>query len=446
MAVDAVSPLPPPEETGHGTPFKSRDSETVITMSSDGENTSGVANPASSFALPTTVIDKRDGYDEESSSLELRKDRTVCSRTVTITPPKPEPWWSPNKATPKKKKSDVKSSGGQDKEINSPNPFEVALSPFKDMIDAISQHGENKKRDVARTEAEAKEEARKRVERVTGKTSDVAAEVIFVHGSCASSSQFDRLLTAMWEHFYDDDNDASPPNITKKIRCHLFDAIGFGSSPHDPNDWAAYGSEEQMKDIEEYVDIISATSTSSTPIYLVGHSYGSSQIVSLLPLLPEAISSRIKGVVLLSGALANGPSDIPKDDAPCVFCLPAFVLKILQPKMNDIFLEKAYHPTTEEALVSQGRMVCEGNDMAIVKAFYKQWHWATKEDAAKVATKAVVVHGAEDKLIVPDAGAHLHDMLPNSEFKSIPDASHQIMEERPKEIANILLSLIESTK
>ena len=95
--------------------------------------------------------------------------------------------------------------------------------------------------------------------------------------------------------------------------------------------------------------------------------------------------------------------------------------------MNDVFLEKAYHPTAKEELVARGKMICEGNDMAIVKAFYKQWHWATEEDAAKVTTKAVVVHGAEDRLIIPDAGEHLNDMLPNSEFKSIPNASHQVI-------------------
>ena len=460
MSIDAESPLQS-EELGPQTPIKSRDSDTVLIMSSDGEGTSGgvgsstlmspsaaAANPASSFALPTT-IDERDGYDEQSSSLELRKDRTVYSRTVTITPPKPEPWWSPNKSTPKKKKKKTKggesSSSSQDhKETNSPNPFEMALSPFKDMIDAISQHGENKKKEDDQAAAEAKENGRKRVERVTGKASDVAAEVIFVHGSCASSSQFDQLLSAIWERFYDDADGTSPPNITKKIRCHLFDAVGCGSSPHDPKDWSAYGAAEQMKDIEEYVNIVSAFSTSATPIYFVGHSYGSSQIVRLLPLLPESISTRVEGIVLLSGALANGPSDVPKDDAPCVFCLPVLFLKIIQTKMNDAFLDKAYHPTTNEALVAQGRMVCEGNDMAIVKAFYQQWSWATKDDASKVVTKAIVVHGAEDKLIIPDAGEHLNDMLPKSEFKSIPKASHQVMEERPGEVASILLSLIEN--
>lgn len=452
MSIDAESPLPP---LGPQTPIKSRDSDTVLTMSSDGEATSGstlmspsaaaAANPASSFALPTT-IDERDGYDEESSSLELRKDRTVYSRTVTITPPKPEPWWSPNKSTPRKKtKGGESSSSSQEhKETNGPNPFEMALSPFKDMIDAISQHGENKKKEDDQAEAEAKENGRKRVERVTGKASDVAAEIIFVHGSCASSSQFDRLLSAIWERFYDDADGTLPPNITKKIRCHLFDAVGCGSSPHDPKDWSAYGAAEQMKDIEEYVSIVSASSTSATPIYFVGHSYGSSQIVRLLPLLPESISTRVKGIVLLSGALANGPSDVPKDDAPCVFCLPVLLLKLIQPKMNDAFLDKAYHPTTDEALVAQGRMVCEGNDMAIVKAFYQQWSWATKDDASKVVTKAIVVHGAEDKLIIPDAGEHLNDMLPKSEFKSIPNASHQVMEERPGEVASILLSLLEN--
>ena len=461
MSIDAELPLPSEELSPQmQTPIKSRDSDTVLTMSSDGEATSGgvgstlmspsaaAANPASSFALPTT-IDERDGYDEQSSSLELRKDRTVYSRTVTITPPKPEPWWSPNKSTPKKKKrgGESGSSSQEHKETNSPNPFEMALSPFKDMIDAISQHGEKKEKenDQAEAEAEAKENGRKRVERVTGKASDVAAEVIFVHGSCASSSQFDRLLSAIWERFYDDaDGTTSPPNITKKIRCHLFDAVGCGSSPHDPKDWSAYGAAEQMKDIEEYVNIVSASSTSATPIYFVGHSYGSSQIVRLLPLLPESISTRVKGVVLLSGALANGPSDVPNDDAPCVFCLPTGILKLIQPKMNDAFLDKAYHPTTDEALVAQGRMVCEGNDMAIVKAFYQQWSWATKDDASKVVTKAIVVHGADDKIIIPNAGEHLNDMLPKSEFKSIPNASHQVMEERPGEVASILLSLLEN--
>lgn len=416
--VDAVSPLP---SAVMPTPTKN-DSETV-TLSSDDTNT---MQPQS---VPMPAAADREGYTEEASPLELRKDRTVHSRIVTIAPRTPEPWWS---STPKK--------NSMGKETNSPNPFEVALSPFKGMIENISRHGENRKKEEARSKAEAKEEARKRVERVTGQVSDVAAELVFVHGSCASSSQFDILMGAIWDRIH---NDPEKSAISGKIRCHLYDAVGCGSSAHDPSDWNAYNSEEQMKDLEEIVRTVAASSTSSTPIYLIGHSYGSSQIIRLLPLLPESISSRIKGLILISGALANGPSDVPSDNGPCIFCFPVWFLKLLQPKMNDVFLEKAFHPTTDEGAVAQGRKLCEGNEMGMIKAFYKQWKWATKDDASKAKVPTVVViHGAEDKLIIPAAGEHMSDMLPSSEYKVIQDASHQVMEERPGEVAEILIGVV----
>mmetsp|Transcript_8573 Transcript_8573/g.18083 ORF Transcript_8573/g.18083 Transcript_8573/m.18083 type:complete len:443 (+) Transcript_8573:238-1566(+) len=441
MTMDTVSPLP--SDVAMSTPTKN-DSETVTLSSEDTGTASSTPMPAAQPATPSPAPAvpapaDRDGYIEEAASIELRKDRTVYNRIVTITPPKPEPWWSP---TPKKKKKQQQQQ--RETETNSPNPF---LSPFKDMIDRFSQHGENVKKEKARTDAEAKEEARKRVERVTGQVSDVAAELCFVHGGCASSSQFDQLLGSLWERI--NDPETKPSNLAGgRIRCHLYDAVGCGSSAHDPSDWDAYNSDEQMKDLEEIVRSVAGSSTSSTPIYLIGHSYGSSQIIRLLPLLPESISARIEGLILISGALANGPSDVPNDNGPCVFCFPVWFLKLLQPKMNDAFLSNAYHPTTDEGLVLHGRAVCEGNDMGMVKAFYRQWTWATADDAAKVVKvpTVVVVHGAEDRLIVPAAGEHLHDMIPDSEYRVVDDAGHQVMEERPADVAEIIMGVVSKKK
>lgn len=310
------------------------------------------------------------------------------------------------------------------------------------------------------------------------------AEILFVHGSCGASGQFDRLLAALRRRIREEgkeeeeEEEADHQAGAGAVVCHLFDALGCGGSRDRPSDDgrngsppsaavdpSAFGSEEALRDLEGVVRAILTGAgkgevaggedgnggRAHPPLYLVGHSYGASQIVRLLASLAPDLSGRIGGAVLLSGALAGGPSGLAgtgwggtrRAPRPCVFCLPVPVLKILRPRLDDAFLSRAYHPTAATDLTEEGRKVCEGNDMEYAKAFYGSWEWATEEEAGAVGVPALVVHGRDDQIIEAAAGEHLAAALPRCSGITIVDgASHQVMEERPDEVAGVLVGLL----
>ena len=53
-------------------------------------------------------------------------------------------------------------------------------------------------------------------------------------------------------------------------------------------------------------------------------------------------------------------------------------------------------------------------------------------------TPALVVVGTRDLLTPVPAGRHLAHLLPDAEFVVLPKAGHQLMQERPHELADLL--------
>lgn len=79
------------------------------------------------------------------------------------------------------------------------------------------------------------------------------------------------------------------------------------------------------------------------------------------------------------------------------------------------------------------------------RAFYRQQKWATVEDALSIkSVPALVIHGEQDQIMPLAAGKHLHDSLPKSEFCVVPDASHQVFEEKAPEVAKMIWWFIEA--
>jgi len=65
------------------------------------------------------------------------------------------------------------------------------------------------------------------------------------------------------------------------------------------------------------------------------------------------------------------------------------------------------------------------------------------EDAQKLKNMpTLVIHGKEDMIFPIDVGDHLNQSLSDSEFCIIPDASHQVFEEKYEEVAEVMWKCI----
>ena len=56
--------------------------------------------------------------------------------------------------------------------------------------------------------------------------------------------------------------------------------------------------------------------------------------------------------------------------------------------------------------------------------------------------RALVVHGHNDQLLPLAAGEHLYKSLQRAEMIAIPDSSHQLFEEKPKQVAEAVIKFM----
>ncbi len=194
--------------------------------------------------------------------------------------------------------------------------------------------------------------------------------MLFVHGSCAASRQFDDLVESL----------SDVNNGQKKMTLYLYDQLGFGESKHPSDDWDAFSSFELMSDLHVITKSIIETMDDNSQLFLVGHSYGVSQIIKLLNKIDTNEVSRVRvGVIFIAGGLKGWP--LTKDGGHWIFRLPLFVLERMQQSLSESFFHAAVHPSNAENLKEIALDISNRNEMQICKAFYRQQNYADSEEA-----------------------------------------------------------------
>jgi len=148
--------------------------------------------------------------------------------------------------------------------------------------------------------------------------------------------------------------------------------------------------------------------------------------------MSDAERSSVSGIILLSGSMPG------RDGGHPIMMLPCFLLNWLQPILSNAFREKAYAAGTDSAILDKSLERSSCNPMNVCKYFYVQSKWATMQECKGVTCKALVVHGSADQILPIEQGRTLAAALPSSEFVEVQGCSHQIMEERPMELADIM--------
>lgn len=261
-----------------------------------------------------------------------------------------------------------------------------------------------------------------RVVRSSSGSSKPKYQLLFLHGTCASSAQYNGLLEELEEE--------------EGVVCHLYDSISCGKSPM-VRDWESYHTNQSVLDVKS---ILEDAMDTSLPTMLVAHSYAPTILIRYLH--RHGVPSNVKGCVFLSSAMSGEANPIP-NGGHGIFKLPIFVLDCLQPTMTKGFLDMAYHPKTDPKLVELASSANSGNNMYMAKAYHTHHEWATREECSNLDDLPVLVlHGKDDKVLPAQAGEYLADVVKAKQFILVEDTSHQLMEEKPKEVARHIVEFM----
>mmetsp|Transcript_45392 Transcript_45392/g.106606 ORF Transcript_45392/g.106606 Transcript_45392/m.106606 type:complete len:308 (-) Transcript_45392:174-1097(-) len=252
----------------------------------------------------------------------------------------------------------------------------------------------------------------------------------FVHGSMATMQQFEGQITALRD--------------TSEIVA--WDMYGCGKSPK-PYEWDAYSHKEQYQDLLTIYDTYAGKRN-----IVVGHSYGSSMSLQLASERGQQHEKPILGVVTIGPGF--GPSHYPSGSIK-LFRYPLILLQLMAPLLRMGFKERAVHKETLERknpthdrLVARIEASAGGNPMHVCKAFYQQLDWATPEQIQRLTTPVCIIVGEADKMTPPAYSHALEEQLastetvPSVELHLVPKTSHQVMQEQPEQVTDLILSFV----
>jgi len=254
--------------------------------------------------------------------------------------------------------------------------------------------------------------------------------ILMAHGSCAASSTYNNLLESVSKEIK-----GIQPSCS--VKCTLYDTFGCGKScPPKRGKFEDYSPHEDFLDFQALVKKLDP----STPLLLVGHSFATNQILRLL--LDNTVITEITGAVLLAPGFKGGAFP-QQDGGHAIFKMPLFFLNLMQKSLTKAFVKNAFHQNSKQALKTKAFEDSMKNDMFMCKAWYQQMTWITEEEVEKAGKQNpfLVIHGKNDGLIPCTSGKSLSGLL-GAEFVEISQASHQVMEEKPTDVAKAIVSFM----
>ena len=246
--------------------------------------------------------------------------------------------------------------------------------------------------------------------------------VILLHGFGAS--------TYSWRHVM--------PALATAFRVVAIDLNGFGYTER-PRSFESYTREGQAALVLRVMDALGIRSA-----HLMGHSYGGGLSLFLAARHPE----RVRSLVLVDSS-APTYADDRRSRAASVKPLLGLYLRsfVLRPETVRKVLLRSFH---DDSLVTPElvreyfeRIRVEG----VVDAYYGLTAPArTASEPVVLETiqaPALVVWGAEDRLISAESGRRAAARMPRSEFVLMEGVGHMPLEEKPDELVRIVLPFLE---
>jgi pimeloyl-ACP methyl ester carboxylesterase len=235
------------------------------------------------------------------------------------------------------------------------------------------------------------------------------------------------------------------PELARSFRVVAPDLNGFGwtERPHDPGSYTLEGQERLVLGVLGALGVARAQ--------FVGHSYGG----SLTLFLASRHAGLVRTMVLIDSAAPTYSEDRRSRVAAIRTLDSLFVRLALTPRrVRRSLLASVYDPalvTPELVRAYLERFRVQGEDDAYYGLTARLRRPAAAGAASpaaagveleKLTLPALVVWGAEDRLIRVEAGRQSARRLPAGEFVTIPRCGHLPMEERPAELLALMVPFL----
>ncbi len=213
------------------------------------------------------------------------------------------------------------------------------------------------------------------------------------------------------------------PYIDHNYRIVALDVRGHGKSSAPECCYAFPDLAYDVKLLMDHLNIDSAT--------LIGHSLGSMISQTVAATYPE----RVNGVVLISSAATN---DAFQDGSWLATELPKLTYPLTP---NSKFMNEWY---TNELPVDPEFISYEKNESAGVPK--QVWYGVMSsgrisdisKNLSKIKAPTLIIHGSKDVFFAGDSQAKLRELLPQSKYVEFTGAGHNVMWEKPQEVAAVI--------
>lgn len=185
------------------------------------------------------------------------------------------------------------------------------------------------------------------------------------------------------------------------------------------------------------------TTLDAAPVLAAGHSAGAAILarMSLDELIDPRLLVSLNGAILpLHGVQGRIFAPIAKAFVMSGFMSRVFAWRARNTGLVTTLMRETGSTIGEDQLAHYARLA--GNAEHVDAAIGMMANWdlnALEPDLARLEPALLLIVGANDRMIPPSHGLRLRRILPKAELKLIPDLGHLAHEERPDEIASIIL-------
>ena len=212
--------------------------------------------------------------------------------------------------------------------------------------------------------------------------------------------------------------------LSSRLNTLALDLPGHGHTPAKHN----------TPHIEAYATWLTETLDAlfDCPVYLMGHSMGGAIVQKTACGHPHQLA----GIILVG-------------TGPRLKVAPVFLdgLRDRFAETVDSLIGFAYAPQTDPAIIHAGAQLMKAAGQSTVLNDFKACNRFGMGDAIKaIRLPCLIVCGESDKLTPPSLSQALHQSIPSSTLKRIPEAGHMVMIEQPDNFNRCVLDFVSTSQ